>query len=137
MSGQITRHKWDKLQERMKRCGLHEKDLAEQFVRSAGHGGQNVNKVATCVVLRHVPTGRQVKCQAGRSQAINRYQARLTLTERTEREQRTRRQAAMTAAAKERSRKRRRSKAGQEQVLERKREHSRKKRTGGRSGLTE
>lgn len=54
---------------------LSKKDVVETFVRSSGPGGQNVNKVATCVVLLHKPTGIIVKCQKQRSQFFNRQQA--------------------------------------------------------------
>lgn len=58
---------------------LHESDLTEQFTHSSGKGGQNVNKVATCVFLRHIPTGIEVKCQKYRSQMKNRVEARRIL----------------------------------------------------------
>lgn len=72
------------LYEKMERLGLREADLVERFVRSGGHGGQNVNKTATCVYLRHVPTGIEVKCQRERSRALNRYLARRILVEKLE-----------------------------------------------------
>lgn len=50
--------------ERMVALGVRECELEESFVRSGGHGGQNVNKTSTCVMLLHRPTGVQVKCQA-------------------------------------------------------------------------
>jgi protein subunit release factor B len=57
------------------------KDLIEKFTHSSGKGGQNVNKVATCVYLKHIPTGIEVKCQIYRTQAENRMYARKLLTE--------------------------------------------------------
>lgn len=58
---------------------IFEKDIIESFVHSSGPGGQNVNKVATCVVLNHLPTGTQVKCQEARTQKQNRLLARALL----------------------------------------------------------
>jgi protein subunit release factor B len=59
-----------------RQAGLREEDLEESFIRSSGKGGQNVNKVATCVVLVHRPSGLSVKCQRARSQGENRELAR-------------------------------------------------------------
>lgn len=72
------------LLERMERLGTDEKDITERFVRSGGHGGQNVNKTSTCVYLKHVPTGIEVKCQQERSQALNRFLARRILADKIE-----------------------------------------------------
>ena len=47
---------------------LPEGDLEETFARSSGPGGQNVNKVATAVTLRHRPSGMSVTVQDSRSQ---------------------------------------------------------------------
>jgi protein subunit release factor B len=72
------------LRERMKALDILEKDIEEKFIRSSGHGGQNVNKTATCVYIKHVPTGTEVKCMKDRSQSINRFLARRELVKRLE-----------------------------------------------------
>ena len=72
------------LREMMARLGVREEDIEERFIRSQGPGGQNVNKVSTCVYLRHIPTGIEVKCQEERSQAQNRYRARQIMLKKIE-----------------------------------------------------
>ena len=69
------------LRERMKALGIEERDLEEKFVKSAGKGGQKVNKTSSCVFLKHVPTGIEVKFMKDRSQSINRFLARRQLVE--------------------------------------------------------
>ncbi len=69
---------------RMEALAIREADLEESFVRSGGHGGQNVNKTSTCVMLLHRPTGLQVKCQATRQQGLNRFVARRLLLDKIE-----------------------------------------------------
>lgn len=72
------------LEDRFRLLGIREADLKETFVRSSGPGGQKTNKSATCVLILHVPTGVQVKCQEDRSQAMNRFLARRILADRIE-----------------------------------------------------
>lgn len=69
---------------RMAALGVREEEIEEKFVRSGGHGGQNVNKVATCVMLVHLPSGLSVKCQSARNQATNRSLARHLLLNKIE-----------------------------------------------------
>ncbi len=68
----------------METLGIREKDIEEKFIRSSGSGGQKVNKAATCVFLRHIPTGVEVKCMKERSQSLNRFLARRELIKRIE-----------------------------------------------------
>lgn len=55
---------------------LNEKDLEEKFVLGGGPGGQCINKTASCVMLKHKPTGTVVKTQETRSLIENRKIAR-------------------------------------------------------------
>jgi protein subunit release factor B len=76
------KNRW--LKAKMEELGIYEKDIEEKFIRSSGKGGQKVNKTATCVYLKHIPTGIEIKCMKDRSQSINRFIARRELAERIE-----------------------------------------------------
>jgi len=80
----ISPEKIHALEERMKDLGIEERDMEEKFVRAQGRGGQKVNKSSSCVYLRHIPTGIEVKCQKARTQAMNRFFARRILTDKIE-----------------------------------------------------
>lgn len=105
------------LARRMAALGVREEDLEESFVRSGGHGGQNVNKTSTCVLLVHRPTGIQVKCQETRHQGQNRLLARDLLLNKIEARQRERAEAERARAAKARRQKRRRSARAKARML--------------------
>ena len=66
----ITPEKTKSLAAKMASLNISEKDITESFIHSGGKGGQNVNKVATCVRLKHEPTGIEVKCQESRQQGL-------------------------------------------------------------------
>lgn len=72
------------LEQRMRALNIHESDLSEKFILGTGHGGQKINKTASTVVLVHIPTSIEVKCQKSRSQDMNRFFARRLLTDKLE-----------------------------------------------------
>jgi protein subunit release factor B len=111
----------DGLTERMRRLGIRDVDLEEMFARSSGPGGQNVNKVATAVTLRHRPSGISVTVQDSRSQAVNRKLARERLLDAIEQAQQKRRAAKIAEREKARRRKSPRPPALKKQILEGKR----------------
>ena len=77
----VSEEKNQWLKEKMEALGIREEDIEEKFVRSSGRGGQKVNKTSTCVYLKHIPTGTEVKCMKERSQPLNRFLARRELVE--------------------------------------------------------
>ena len=104
-----------------------EADIAETFILAGGKGGQNVNKVATCVRLKHRPSGVVVKCQESRKQLLNRYLARCILVKKIESDVLGQESAENQRLAKIRRQKRKRSKRAKEKLLADKRHHAQKK----------
>jgi protein subunit release factor B len=113
--------------ELLRDLGLRAEDVTEKFVRSGGRGGQNVNKTSTCVYLKHLPTGIEVKCQQERSQARNREAAFRLLAAKIEDAVRFEEQRKVQAREKDRRRKRPRPAALRERILESKRRTAEKK----------
>jgi len=114
----------DALVGRMRRLGIRDVDLEEIFARSSGPGGQNVNKVATAVTLRHRSSGVSVTVQDSRSQAVNRKLARERLLDAIESAEQKRRMAEISRREKERRRKSPRPAALKRKILELKRKRS-------------
>jgi protein subunit release factor B len=113
----VSLEKQKDLQSKMIQLGIRESDIKEQFVRSSGPGGQNVNKVSTCVYLKHLPTGIEVKCQETRNQALNRFLARRNLLSKIESFTLGKQSQAQRRIEKIRRQKRKRSKRAKEKVL--------------------
>ena len=107
----------DPLARRMAALGVREADLEETFVRSGGHGGQNVNKTSTCVMLLHRPTGIRVKCQASRQQGFNRFLARQQLLDKIEARRTAQAAAERARLEKIRRQRRPRSRGAKERML--------------------
>jgi len=116
--------KAQELADRMERLGIKEADLVEKFILGSGSGGQKINKTSSCVYLKHLPSGIEVKCQRDRSREMNRFFARRELCDKLEealfQEKSKRRQA----IEKIRRQKKRRSRKAQEKVLASKKQRS-------------
>lgn len=125
------------LEEEMRKFNVREEDLIERFIRASGPGGQKINKTSTCVYLKHLPTGFEVKMQKARSQALNRFLARRQLVRKIknqilgkESEEERRRQKIRRA-------KRKRSKRAKERMLRQKKLQAQKKEVRAKPDLEE
>jgi len=127
MQAYLSQSKREQLQDFMKRMGVLDKDLTENFILGSGKGGQKVNKTASCVQLIHGPSGISIKCQRGRSRELNRYYARKELCEQIEVRKLGVLSRRRQAADKIRRQKRRRSRRQKEKILVGKRKQSQKK----------
>lgn len=123
----VSPEKERSLQDKIYRLGIEESDIIERFVRSGGPGGQNVNKTSTCVYLKHLPTGIEVKCQKGRSQALNRFLARRILVDKIETVLLEKKSEEQRRIEKIKRQKRKRSKRAKEKILREKHLRSEKK----------
>jgi len=115
------------LSDRMEKLGIREEDLIEKFILGSGSGGQKVNKTHSCVYLKHIPSGIEIKCQWDRSRDLNRYLARKELCEKLEQRLFKEKSSKQMAFEKIRRQKRRRSKKSKEKMLAAKQKHGAKK----------
>lgn len=127
----VSPQKEQDLLARMASLGVREQDLEETFIRGSGPGGQHVNKTNTCVLLIHRPSGISVRCQASRSQGLNRFYARRILVEKIERQRLGEASAEQQRIEKIRRQKRKRSRRAKAKMLDDKRQRAQKK--SGRS----
>lgn len=127
----VSAQKEKELIEKMEAIGVREEEIEESFIRSGGKGGQHVNKASTCVYLKHLPTGLEVKCQQERSQALNRYRGRVILLGKIEQLIKGKESEETQRIEKIRRQKRKRSKRAKEKMLVEKRKVSEKKRMRG------
>jgi protein subunit release factor B len=114
----VNSDKEAELAKRMEKLGIRESELDEHFIKGSGPGGQKINKTSSCVYIKHLPTGIEVKCQAGRSQALNRFLARRELCEILEQEILGKKSATQQAQEKIRRQKRRKSRRQRDKMVQ-------------------
>ena len=119
------------IEERLAALGWTSSEVVEAFIRGSGPGGQKVNKSSSTVILRHGPTGIEVRCQRERSQAANRAWAWEELCRRLEERARSAAQATVSAAEAERRRHRQKSRGQKRLMVETKRRRARRKASRG------
>jgi len=120
----VRPEKQEALRLKMEKTGIREPDILEKFIHGGGKGGQKINKSSSCVYLRHLPTGIEVKCQASRSQLLNRFLARRILADKIERKILGEQSEAVQMVEKIRRQKRRRSRRAKQKMLEAKKAHA-------------
>lgn len=120
----VSSEKEEALAKELERLGVRDGDIIEKFIKGSGPGGQKINKTASCVYLKHLPSGIEVKCQKTRSQSLNRYYARWELCQKIANAilgEKTKRQQ---EAERIRRQKRRRSRKQKEKMLDEKKKQS-------------
>lgn len=115
--------KQKEIQQRMEKLNIRDEDLIEKFILGSGKGGQKVNKTSSCVYLKHLPSGIEIKCQRERSRELNRFFARRELCERLEEQILNEKSKKQQEIEKIRRQKKRRSRKAKEKMLKEK--HSR------------
>jgi protein subunit release factor B len=123
----LSSRKEEELRQRMEKLGILDEDLVEKFIRGSGSGGQKVNKTASCVYLKHEPSGFEIKCQQDRSRVMNRYIARKELCEQLEEKAEGVKSKRQQLQEKIRRQKRRRSRRQRQRDVGLKRQHGEQK----------
>lgn len=120
------------LRARFVSLGVKPGDVSEQFIRGAGAGGQKINKTSSTVVLRHYPTGVEVRCQRERSQSVNRLLAWTELADKLEHRHATAAKQAQAARELVRRQTRQKSRGQKQRMLESKKHRAKHKASRGR-----
>jgi peptide chain release factor len=123
----VTKEKHEQLEKRMEKLSVKQEDLVEKFILGSGSGGQKINKTSSCVYIKHIPTGIEIKCQQERSRELNRYLARKELCNRLEELFHKEESKRVQEREKIRRQKKRRSRKSKEKMLAEKRSTSEKK----------
>tara|TARA_B100001057_G_scaffold93259_2_gene89631 strand:- start:709 stop:1119 length:411 start_codon:yes stop_codon:yes gene_type:complete len=122
----------EELHRRMIRLRVNEGDLVERFIRGSGPGGQKINKTSSCVQIKHLVSGIEVKCQKSRSLMANRITARSMICSIIEEKEAKKRNSRRAEREKERRRNRQPSRRQKRLNVENKRKQGEKKRMRSR-----
>jgi protein subunit release factor B len=128
----VSQDRLQELDRRLAELGVRPEDLVERFTRASGPGGQHVNKTATAVQLKHLPSGLEVRAESERSQIRNRIAAREQLIARVEAARAAEEAARIAAREKERRQRRRPPPPARKKTVEDKRQRGAVKRSRGR-----
>ncbi len=120
----VSKEKKEALEKKMEQLKIYEEDLIEKFILGSGSGGQKVNKTSSCVYLKHLPTGIEVKCQQERSREMNRFFARRELCEKIAYQIHQEKTKKQKEREKIRQQKKRRSRRLKQKILDEKKKHS-------------
>ncbi len=120
----VNSEKQDALKKRMERLQIYEDDLVEKFIAGSGPGGQKINKTASCVYLKHLPSGLEVKCQKERSRELNRYRARVLICDKVAEILFQEKTKKVQEREKKRRQKQRRSRRTKQKMIEQKKRRS-------------
>lgn len=77
----LTEAKYQLILQLIDQLGVNLDDIEERFIAGGGKGGQKINKTASTVQLKHLPTGTLIKYQKHRERSMNRILALRELLE--------------------------------------------------------